>query len=62
MTWSNSYPDVYGPPQHVSSINYQTYNKLMKKTVLRLIAKFQTSLLLKARSMNILIIGGERAF
>ena len=30
MTWSNSYPDFYGPPQHVSSLKYKDYLKLMK--------------------------------
>lgn len=29
MTWSNSYPDNTGPPQHVSSLRYSDYIKIM---------------------------------
>jgi len=29
MTWSNSYPDFTGPPQHVSSLRYSDYIKIM---------------------------------
>jgi SAM-dependent methyltransferase len=29
MTWSNSYPDFSGPPQHVSSLKYSDYLKIM---------------------------------
>lgn len=30
MTWSNSYPNFYGPPQHVSSLSYKNYLKILK--------------------------------
>ncbi len=30
MTWSNSYPHFNAPPQHVSSINYNDYLKILE--------------------------------
>ena len=49
MTWSNSYPDVYGPPQHVSSINYQTYNKLMKKNGFKINSEISNKFIAKSK-------------